>query len=100
MKASGGILLLLGIVLIGFGGLIWGTTSNYRMAEAVVKISVLISSGGLSLIVGSILFGCGSIIEAIKLGVTEKINPEEIVTHAANVKSGTNHEKLKEILKR
>ncbi|MEI9716309.1 hypothetical protein [Moellerella wisconsensis] len=95
MKAAGSILLILGVVLIVFGVLTLATTSSYRMSDHITNIVALISCGGFSLIVGSILFGCGSIVDAIKG------NETKLSLKGKDEKSDkTNHEKIKDILKR
>lgn len=65
MKIFGTILLLIGICGLGFGTLTWATASDYRFAEHITKIAIMLVGGSLSLIVGAIFFAGGAIEDAI-----------------------------------
>ncbi|WP_140187718.1 hypothetical protein [Providencia stuartii] len=65
MKTLGTVLLLIGICGLGFGTLIWATASDYRFAEHITKIAIMLVGGSLSLVVGAIFFVGGAIENAI-----------------------------------
>ncbi|ATN01090.1 hypothetical protein ACNARU_16310 [Proteus sp. WDL240414] len=98
LKHVGGILLIIGIVSIFLGLMSFVNTSNYKIAEQMPNITLLVFGGCFSSLIGAVFFGCGSIVDAIEgksISLIEKSNILD--THSTQE---TNHEKIKEILKR
>ncbi|MFU9003839.1 hypothetical protein [Proteus columbae] len=98
LKHIGGILLAIGIVSIFLGIMSFVNTSSYKIAEQMPNITLLVFGGCFSSLIGSVFFGCGSIVDAIEgksVSSTEKRN-----TLDTDSTQETNHEKIKEILKR
>ncbi|WP_311748328.1 hypothetical protein [Proteus penneri] len=98
LKHAGGVLLAIGIVSIFLGVISFVNTSNYKIAEQMPNITLLVFGGCFSSLIGAVFFGCGSIVDAIEgksVSSTEKRN----ILDTGSTQE-TNHEKIKEILKR